>query len=244
MKELFLKISEQTVLDFLLVAVLLFVILRIVHQGLKVNMRNKKANPIFNRFFPLFEFTVWTVFLIWGAKQIFQTGTAGSIILVVMMMGVLTWAGSFVVRDWIAGVVFKAEDRYRIDDIVSFQNTRGRLTNLGYRSLMVETSDGRTVEIPYSSLVRESTIEKIPRETACAMFRLSVPAQEPFTEIQQQLQAIALCAPWTSITRKPHIRIIERQESHYLVEVAAHLIDQTFAPEAEAYVTHYFNKRN
>jgi len=109
---------------------------------------------------------------------------------------------------------------------------------------MVETSDGRTVEIPYNSLVRESTIEKIPRETACAMFSLSVPAQEPFPEIQQQLQVVALCAPWTSITRKPNIRIIERQEGHYLVEVAAHLIDQAFAPEVEAYVTHHFNKRN
>ncbi len=240
MKELLFEISELTVLEFLLIGVLLFLGLRIVQKGLTFYMRRKQANPIINRFFPIVEFSIWIVFLIWGAKHIFQTGIAGSVVLLVLMVGVLTWAGSFVARDWIAGVVFKAEDRYRVDDIINFQNTRGQLTNLGYRSLTIATADGRTIEIPYSALVREGAIEKIPREAACTAFQLSVPVLEPFPEVQQKLQIVALCAPWSSIIRKPQIRLLSRQESHYTVEVAAYMIDPIFAPEVEAYVKQYF----
>jgi len=236
MKDLFREISELTVLELLLIAIFLFLVLRIVQKGLSIYMRKKKVNPIINRFYPIVEFAIWIIFLTWGAKQIFQTGIAGSILLVVLMVGILTWAGSFVVRDWIAGVVFKAEDRYRVDDIVSFQNTRGRLTRLGYRSLTIETPDGKNIEIPYSTLVRENTIEKTPRETACSMFNLPVPSKIPFTEVQQKIQNIALCAPWSSIIKKPNIRILERQEKNYTIEVAAFIIDQIYAPEVEAYV--------
>ena len=244
MKELFHDISELTVLKFLLVGILLFICLRIVQKALNVYMSKKSVNPIINRFFPIVEFSVWILFLTWGAKQIFQTGITGSIVLLVMMLGIFIWAGSFVVRDWIAGVIFKAEDRYRVNDIVSFQNTRGRLTKMGYRSLTIETSDGSNVEIPYSALVRESAIEKIPSESACCAFKLIVPVQEPLPEVQQKLQTVALCAPWSSIIRKPHIQVIERQESHYIVEVAAYMVDQIYAAEIEAYVKKHFNTKN
>jgi small-conductance mechanosensitive channel len=243
MKELFHDISEIRVLEFLLICILLFIGLRIIQKGLTVYMSRKQVNPIFNRFFPIVEFAVWIMFLIWGAKQIFQTGIAGSILLLMLMVGILTWAGGFVIRDWITGVVFKAEDRYRVGDIVSFQNTRGRLTNLGYRSLVIETADGRTIEIPYNALVRESAIEKIPGEAACAKFQLSVPAQEPFPEVRQEIQTITLCAPWSSIARKSHVRLIEREETHCTVEVTAFLIDQAYAPEVEMYVRQHFNRK-
>ncbi len=243
MKELFNGISELAVLEFLLIGISLFLGLRLVQKGLNVYMSKKQANPVINRIFPIFEFVIWIGFLIWGAKQIFQTGIAGSIVLLVLLVGIFAWAGSFVVRDWIAGVVFKAEDRCRIGDIVSFQNIRGRLTNLGYRALTIENSDGSTVEIPYSAFVRESAIEKIPRETACCVFKLLVPVLGPFPEVCRQLETVVMCTPWTSIIHKPCIRVIEHQESHYLVEVAAHMIDQQYAPEVEAYVTQYFNRK-
>lgn len=243
MKEAFLHISEQNIIEFLLIGILLFVGLRIVQKGLKRFTGGKTANSVFNRFFPIFEFTLWVFFLMLGARQIFPAGIVGSALLLAALMGLFAWAGSFVVRDWIAGIIFKTEDRYRVDDIVNFQNTRGRLMDLGYRSLTIEASDGRTVEIPYSALAREGAIEKIPRETACAVFTISVPIKEPFPEIQHQIQTVALCAPWTSFTRKPCIRIIERLESCYIVEVAAHMIDQRYAPEVEAYLSRHFSKK-
>ena len=240
MKDLFHDISGLTILEFLLIGILVFLGLRIAQKGINGYMARKQAAPITNRFFPMVEFVVWIVFLVWGARHILQTGIAGSIILLVLMAGLLTWAGSFVIRDWIAGVVFKAEGRYRTDDIVSFRNIRGRLTHLGYRSLAIETPDGGSIEIPYSALVKESAIEKIPRETACTSFTLDVPAQEPFSEVQRALVSIVLCAPWSSITRRAQIRLIERKEGHYTIDVTVYMVDPAYAPDVEAYVKHHF----
>jgi small-conductance mechanosensitive channel len=240
MKEMVQEISEMAVFEFLIIGILLFLALRLVQKGLTVYTLKKQINPYIRRLFPIIEFSVWMGFLIWGARHVFQTGIAGSIALLVLIVGILTWAGSFVVKDWIAGVVFKAEDRYRVDDIVCFHNTRGRLKHLGYRSLTIETDDGSTVEIPYSALVRESAIEKIPRESACAMFKLPVPSQMPFPDARQRLRAVAMSAPWSSLNRSPNIRLVEREETHYTVEVAAYLIDQRYAPHVEAYVKQHF----
>lgn len=236
MKEWFQEISELTVLEILIIGFALLLVLRILEKGISVYVDRRQGSPVIKRFFPLVEFGVWVVFLMWGAKQIFQTGIAGSIVLMALVVGILTWAGSFVVRDWIAGIVFKAEDRYRVDDLVSFQTTRGRLRHLGYRAITLETADGRTVEIPYSALVKESTLEKVSRTAACATFALAVPASEPFPLVVQRIQAAALCAPWSAITRIPQIRLLDRQENHYTVEVAACMVDQCYAADVEAYV--------
>lgn len=236
MIELFHDISELMVIEILAAGLAVFLALGVIQKVLDLYMARRQVNLIINRFYPIVEFAVWIVFLMWGAKQIFQTGIAGSIILLVLLVGLLAWTGSFVVRDWIAGVVFKAEDRYRLDDMVIFRNTRGRLTHLGYRSLTIDTATGSTVEIPYSALVGENVMEKYSRKTASATFKLILSAQEPFSEIQQKIQTVAMCAPWSSIVHKPQVRLIEQQDDHYTVGVDVYMLDQQYAPEVEAFV--------
>lgn len=236
MKEIFTDISAPHVLQLLLMGVLLFLGLRLIRKGVYVYIRTKQANPVINRFFPLFEFFVWIIFLVLLTKQIFKAGMAESIILIVLPMGILMWAGSFVIRDWMAGIVFKAEDRYRIGDIVCFKDTRGSLTDLGYRSLTLETADGILIEIPYSTLVRESTMQKISREIPTCTFQLEIPAQRTFPEVQQFLNRVVMCAPWCSLNRKPTIRMVNTQENKYLIEITSYIIDSVYAAETEAYV--------
>ena len=236
MKDFFYDISEVGVLKFLVIGMVLFLGLRLIQKGLFFYMRKKQVNPVLNRFYPIVEFAAWILFLIWGAKQVFQAGIAGSMLLLVFMLGIFTWAGSFVFRDWIAGVIFKAEDRYRIDDIVCFRDMRGRLTQIGYRSLTLETANGALVEVPYSTLVKESAIHKIPREVAYYSFEICVPAKSQPPDVLNQLRTIVLSAPWSSATHQPQIRMLNQQGQDYKIEVVTHLVDSRYAAEIEAYV--------
>lgn len=236
MKDFFYGISEVGILKFLVIGMALFLGLRLIKKGLYFYMRKKQVNPVLNRFYPIVEFVVWIMFLIWGAKQVFQAGMAGSMLLLVFMLGVFTWAGSFIFKDWIAGVIFKAEDRYRIDDTVCFRDTRGRLIRMGYRSLTIETVTGAVVEIPYSALVKESAIHKIPREVACCSFEISVPAKISPPNVLHQLRTIVMSAPWSAITRQPQIRVLDQLDQDYKIEVVVYLVDSRYAPDIEAYV--------
>jgi small-conductance mechanosensitive channel len=229
-------ISELMVFEFLIAGIFVFVGIRIVKKGLDMALGRRQVDPLIARFFPLAEFSVWIVFILWGAKKIFQTGITGSIVLLVFVAGILAWTGSFVIRDWIAGVVFRAEDSYHPGDSVGFGETRGRLTHLGYRSLTLERVDGNAVEIPYSALVREHAIEKFSREKAGTTFRLTVPDREPFRTVQQKIQTVVLCAPWSSILHKPGIRLADHRDHHYTVEVTAYLVDLSYAKDVEVYV--------
>jgi hypothetical protein len=185
---------------------------------------------------------MWILFLLWGAKQIFNTGVTGSLLLFGLITGLFVWAGSFAVQDWIAGIIIKTENRYKPDDIISYRNTRGQITHLGHRSLTIESIDEKSIEIPYSKLVRETTLEKYPIKTACTTFNISIEPQKPFLEMQQTLQNIILCSPWSSILHKPEIRLVQRHGNYYCVEVVAYLIDQLYAAETETYVKTNFGE--
>ncbi|BCS95288.1 hypothetical protein DSLASN_09200 [Desulfoluna limicola] len=241
MRAWFDDMSELLVLEILLAGVVLFLVLRIVQRGLGVWVIRRQGSPALLRFYPVVEVAVWVMFLSWAVRQIFQPGVAGSVALLVLMVGLFAWAGSFVVRDWFAGVVFKAEETYRLGDLLGVKGVRGRLKHMGYRSLTLEAADGLRVIIPYSAFVKERAVEAFPRKTVCKTVALDLPVQTPFSDARQTLQAIALCAPWSAMDHKPQVRLVESRDHHYTVEVDAYIVDERFAADVEAYIIHHMD---
>ncbi|MBF0288563.1 MAG: mechanosensitive ion channel [SAR324 cluster bacterium] len=237
MKELHYEFSKLGVLEFILIAILLFMGLRMAKQYLNIYVTKKQWLPFPKRLFPVLEFIIWMTFFVWSVEQVFQTGISGSMILLGVMAGILTWACSFVIRDWITGVIFKAEDNYQLEDMICFQDTWGKLKHLGYRTLTLETQDGTASEIAYSTFVKENLIQRITQKTVSHAFQLSIPSHVSFPEIMQQIQAAVLCAPWSSLTQSPQIKLIGQQEDQqYPVEVVIHALDYQYISEIEAYV--------
>lgn len=241
MKNGFIDISKLGVLEFLLGAAFLYIGLRLIRKAMNAYIRKRQIEPLANRFLPLIEFFLWMLFLVWGTGEVFQTGTAGSIALLTLTLAIVTWIGHVTLRDWIAGVIFKSEGKYLRGDSIVLGGKSGRLKRLGYRTLTLETPTGSLIEIPYSHLARQSHIEKIPgRNTPCT-FQMIVPKADSVEEFLQQVRSVVLCAPWSSLTRQPHISLIGRQDGHLLVEVSAYVLDERYAHHVEAYVKKRFS---
>lgn len=233
-------ISQVGVLECLLGAIALYFALKLIRKALSAYIRKRQVDPLLNRFLPLVEFFCWMLFLVWGAGCVFQTGTAGSIVLLILALAILTWIAHVTLRDWIAGVMFKAEAKYHVGDTLSTRENSGRLKQLGYRTLILETPAGSLIEIPYSHLAKQNHVEKIPTHNAHCTFQMETNEPADPEDFLQQVRSVVLCAPWSSLTRHPRIRLIGRQDNRLLVEVNAYVLSERYAHQLEAYVKRRF----
>jgi hypothetical protein len=232
--------SQVGILECLAGAVALYFALKLIRKALNAYIRKRQVEPLINRFLPLVEFFCWMLFLVWGAGCIFQTGTAGSIVLLILTLAILTWIANVTLRDWIAGVMFKAEAKYHVGDTLAIGENTGRLTQLGYRTLILETPAGSLIEIPYSHLAKQNHVEKIPSHNAHWTFKMETGEPPIAEDFLQQVRSVVLCAPWSSLTRHPRIRLIGRQNNRLLVEVNACVLSERYTHHLEAYVKRRF----
>lgn len=229
-------ISEIKVMDILIAAIFLFFLLRFIHKMLAAQSRKKSMLTMIHRSFPLVEIFVWIVFLVWMARQIFQTGTAGSLVFLGLVSCFLIWVGGFAARDWIAGIVFNTGNRYKVDDTIRVRDMVGTVTNLGYRCVLLTTAEGGTVEIPYSSLVRERSIEKLSAKRPCASFTFELSGEEISQELMDRIRTISWCAPWSSISQEPQVLLTKMSSGTIGAEVTVFMVDPVCGPEIEAYI--------
>lgn len=229
-------VSIPMVVYILFAGLVIWLALRLLHTILDIHLEQKGQNPVIHRFFPMVECLVWIIFAAWGVSYAFDTGSVGTLMFLLLGVGGLLWSGRFILGDWIAGVVFKAGDRYHVDDRVRFNGISGRLFHLGTLSLTLETDDQGSVDIPYSRLVKDGILEKQACDKDCTAFSLTLASDESYPVILSKLNRVILSAPWTSILKNPRITLKHRSENAYAVDVVIHLIDPSFAAEAETYV--------
>lgn len=228
--------SESKVMDLLIAALFLFLLLRFIHKVLAVQSRKKSMLTMIHRSFPIVEIFVWVVFLVWIARQIFQTGTASSLVFLGLVACFFMWVGGFAARDWIAGIVFNTGNRYKVDDTIRIRDMEGTVTSLGYRSIIMTTAEGGTLEIPYSSLVRERVIEKLSAKRTCASFTFDLSGEEISQELMERIRTISWCAPWSSIDQEPQILLTKKSDGTISAEVMVFMVDQVYGTEIEAYI--------
>jgi hypothetical protein len=226
-------------LEVLFSALIVFLAMRLTHKALDLYIEQRGGNPLVHRFFPMVEGGVWFLFCVWVVHHGFQAGAQSVLLILILGSGLLIWAARFAVSDWTAGIIFRGEDRYRVGDRVRFNAIEGVISHFGYRSLTLETADGRSVEIPYGTLVKDTHLEKYPSRKACASFTLTVPSQAPFPEMQARLRTLVLSAPWTLINQPPRITLVKRMADSCTVDIMAYLTDPSYSADLIAYMEKY-----
>lgn len=235
-------VSKPIVVNILFAGLVIWLALRVSHKILDIHLERKGRNPFIHRIFPMVECLAWIMFAAWAVSDAFDTGSMGTLIVLLLGVGGFLWSGRFILGDWIAGVVFKAGDRYHVDDRVRFEGISGRLSHIGNLSLTLETVEQGSLDIPYSRLVKDGILEKQACDKDCMAFSLTVPSDDPYPLIHSKLHTVILSAPWTSILKEPRITLKHRSDKAYVVDVSIHLIDLSFAAETETYVRNQMAK--
>lgn len=195
-------------------------------------MRARRREQL-RRAVPLASGAVIVLALLLGAGVLFSRYPAHMPYAVAAIVGGLTLASWFAIRDAVTGVFVKVGRVCRVGDEVRIGEVEGRVARMGVRVLVVETARGEHAIVPYSRLARESVLRTALAERGTVhVFELALDDAPPVAEAKRRIREGALTCHWAAVAREP--RVEAKDERRYEVTVFA--LDADRARDVEAHV--------
>jgi small-conductance mechanosensitive channel len=147
----------------------------------------------------------------------------------------IAWTARSALEDFVAGGLLRMEGEVDRGRRLAAAGLAGRISQLGYRSIAVETDDGSTVRLPWRTLAREPIrLGETGATVRAFTFTLRVPRTRPIERVLEDIPAAALVSPWASTTRLTDVQLRDETEQSYVLEITVHALDPRFAPQIEA----------
>ena len=134
-------------------------------------------------------------------------------------------------RDLLAGVALKAGRVCRVGDRVRIENLEGKVVRMGMRVLVLETTRGDEVLLPYGRIAREAVVRtRSEGGVASHEFSLKLPPGLGAAEARTRIKRAALLCHWAAVGRDPEV--IPSAEADAL-DVTVFALDPEHAHEIE-----------
>ncbi|HQU73699.1 MAG: mechanosensitive ion channel [Calditrichaeota bacterium] len=234
------EFSRLTFLEALLMAGVLFLLLR----GLKILLGRRLADGPFhqslNRFWSLGEALVWLLFSLFLLDFLFSGSLyrfLGMVAVLGSALGLSLW---FVGRDWFAGLVLKTVDNLQVGQRLKLGEVEGDIVRLGDTRARVRTTSGETAEIPYSRIsaaVLWKGGEGLQRPMQLLTVTVSGAGSEK--EAVMLLKRAILEAPWSDPGSEPQIELQSEQEEERTFAVRILLSGKVFERQLRTYLDQY-----
>ncbi len=203
-------------IKFIFIGTLLFFVFRFIPRIIRRVLNKKNMLGSFTRVYPFVEFILWTAFIFWAVQEIFRDKFYFTTIITGIVIIVMIIFGYYVLRDFAAGMVLKAEYIMKKGKLIKIGNTLGTITNPTYLSLELETNEHEKIKIPYSKISGEKIIMPNPTESLKKfVFNINVQRKINIISTKKQLEKKLLNTVWTAVTKKPDIKLIKENLETY-----------------------------
>ena len=218
---------------FLFVIGLVIFALLVRRTPLENNLQNKR-NAWIKRALPVFEMTLFLALMIWGIYAIFNDQPTLFIVLAIILSGILLWASQFAIKDFVCGVILKAEELYQVHDHIHFDDTEGWITKIGIRSLQITASDGQQIRIPYSR-ISDTLFAKTTKTKGSFVhtFRLEIAKSERLSAAIETIRLTIVNCIWSSVVNEPSVRYDSDGGMRYGLEITVYTTSSDYFSRIE-----------
>lgn len=243
------------------IGLLLFISFRGIHYLLRpIAQRQNRWLRISNALYVV-EFALWVIWLfqalslVIGRSPVYPFVTVG---LAFLLLILFSW---FVLRDIIAGIIFRLQHVPRINQsirIISAGNQRGgeatpedsdyatgRIVHLGITSLVLENEVGERIKMPYSMVVHRSIARSKDSEFITSYeFSLHLPKSVTKDHLVKELQRQILLLPWSSTKQPPVIQWRGEDEQCYNFDILVYSLSTDYALQIENHLVQHYSATN
>ena len=227
-----LQLSGFGLLTMFLSALALLAVLASLRYLWSVLPVAKSTREKLQRAQPIFELGIGVLYLLLFPFVFSEQPEYASFLLGLLVLAVVgvSW---FALRDFVHGLVLKTGDVIRENDQVEFDRNRGRVRQMGYRVLTIETPSGKELVVPYSQISKQ-TLTRTRQHASLHRhrFRIEMPVEATWTEVANTVRARAMEHHWSSFSREPEIQ--EAQDGR--MEVGVFTLDPQHGDEIESVV--------
>ncbi len=240
-------VSSPFIILFLISLAGIFLVLYLMRIYIPLIFSGKINTNRFRKYFAIFQGVVWSLFLLTTALFFLKHNIIFAALLFLVLLLFIYWYSRYSLRDYIAGLVFKSENRFSLNEIVEVEGQKGEIKKFHYRNIEIENESGKRILIPYSMLLGLiSSPQKISETVLHSSFETEIPSIQPFVKVVEQLKIFIYSLPWTALKNEPKIQLINEIENKYLVRITLFSFDDTYFPSmhkrVEEFIKHNFQE--
>ena len=206
----------------------------LIKWGTRAIIVKKLRIPWFKRAFPIIEMVFWVGAITLGIHTIFYNQPIAIMILSTILFAILLWAARFAFKDFVCGVILKAEEAYQLHDYFRLDDVNGRISKAGIRSLQITAANGQKFRVPYSrissTLFAKTTQEN---ESYVHTFRLEIAKSASLSTTIENVRLTIVNCIWSSVANGPSIRYYSEDRTHNLLEITVHAISSDYFSKIE-----------
>ena len=229
-----LRMMEMKLVQLLLLLIAMMILAVLIKWTVRVGILQKVPIPWLNRTFPVIEIVLWVSVMTLGIHTIFNKQPIAILILSTVLFSILLWAARFAIKDFVCGVILKAEEAYKLHDHIRFDDIDGLISKAGIRSLQITAANGQKIRVPYSR-ISSTLFAKTTQKSGSYVhtFRLEIPKSASIsTTIENAKLTIANCI-WSSVVNEPSIRYFSEDRTHNLLEITVYTINSDYFSKIE-----------
>lgn len=210
------------ILIVVLIGILVFAFLKAISTlYIYISKKYKKWTRKLN-LIPAVEFISWLIFIFWAIDYLFKNKLYYQYLVISIVIIVVVFLAWFVVKDFIAGIVFKVQNDLQTNNKIQLGAINGIIKAQHLTHIKVETSAGQIVKIPYSRLNHEIISEISDSKTnEDFKFQLQIKKTRSKQETEDQLNFLIINSPWSNFNRKPIMKLVSEDETFYTFDVTA-----------------------
>ncbi len=219
----------MNLLVFILAGFLLFFLFRLLMRISRSFMQKKPLRRGGMTLFPLFELVLWIAYAFWGVSVFFGGQPYLDLVVGAMVVILLVAIAWYVFRDFLAGVLLKAEKSLECGQMIRTPYGEGRIMHLGSLSLGIMNDAGEQVRIPYARLSNEMFI--LPPENDDNLphhLQLPLPKGKQPDRIQRLVKKQLVAMPWV-ISPEPVVKIIQSSNDQHRLHVTFYTSSASYA---------------
>lgn len=236
--------SLMKIIIYIVAALGLLVIFRVGNVILHALTAKRQSPGTFLRILPVVELIVWLLFALWLFKGFFSEWQGYTAIMIVFTAIIFGLAGWYFFRDFIAGVVLKAENPFTVNQHITTSEITGTIKKVGYRTLEVGNESGRISKIPYSRLSDQVFSIQPPAEsTLNREVTLKVSSKEKNQDIREQIVRELLLLPWVSVNHDPVIQTVKEDIDAITLKISYHTLNDAHALEINRHLRKRFEEK-
>jgi len=231
------EFSNFAIYRFILTGILIFFIFRFLKFLIPIFFKKKHRRKTVEKFFPIAELTFWLAFFGWAIEYFLAHNQLFALGVFVILIFISFWISMYVLKDIIAGVVFKAGGMFSLHEMVAIGDYKGKICNFGQQSLELETEAGQTIFIPYSVAMKAVKLKVGQSESLAGhSFELKIPKKKELEKLTTDLKTSILNLPWSSLNKMPVIKLSDNSAQQYTLKLTVYALDEKYFYRIESYL--------
>ncbi len=165
------------------------------------------------------EFVFWIIYVFWSFDQMLSGKSYYQYIVIAELVVLIFLLGYYFINDLVAGAIFKIQHHPQRGKYYDFKKYSGKILRVGSTGLLLETSDGQELDVPYSEIKGPVFERKEMKAQSNIIIQVKGSKDDPKNETIEKIRMAVLTSAYTSLKEDPVIKVSEEGDDYFMFDV-------------------------